>query len=83
MCGPTARETHQRPWKISFVTPKGLFQQYRHETDLTRCRLFGRYRGISGSNTDIVKLSRMTHSGHHAPLDASFPLDDDYTLVVS
>jgi hypothetical protein len=52
-CGPTARETHQRPWKISFVTPKGLFQQYRHETDLTRCRLFGRYRGISGSNTDI------------------------------
>jgi hypothetical protein len=23
----------------------------------------------------------VTHSGHHAPLDASFPLDDDYTLV--
>jgi hypothetical protein len=37
---------------------------YWHETDLTRCLLFGRYRGISGSNTDIVKLSRMPHLGH-------------------
>jgi hypothetical protein len=24
----SARETHQRPWKISFVTLKRLFQQY-------------------------------------------------------
>jgi len=23
----------------------------------------------------------LTHSGHHAPLDVSFPLDDDCTLV--
>jgi hypothetical protein len=22
-----------------------------------------------------------THSGHHGPLDTSFPLEDDYTLV--
>jgi hypothetical protein len=26
----SARETHQRPWKISFVTLKRLLQQYRH-----------------------------------------------------
>ena len=23
----------------------------------------------------------VTHSGHHGPLDTSFPLEDDYTLV--
>jgi SAM domain (Sterile alpha motif) len=25
----------------------------------------------------------MTPSGHHGPLDTSFPLEDDYTLVLS
>ena len=40
-----------------------------------------RFRGETGGHGQTVKMTRMTHSGHHAPLDASFPLDDDYTLV--
>src|SRR5580692_11649331 len=30
-----AHETHQRLWKISFATPKRLFQQYRHLADVS------------------------------------------------
>jgi len=31
-----------------------------------RCPLYGRYRGKSGSETDIVKLSRRTQNGYRA-----------------
>jgi hypothetical protein len=46
-------------------------------TDPDEVRLWAK----TGSNRTTVKPTRMTRSGHHAPLDASFPLDDDYTLV--
>jgi hypothetical protein len=49
--------------QLTQIPPKSFVASW-HETDLTRCLLFGRYRGISGSNTDIVKLSRMTHKRH-------------------
>src|SRR6266481_765308 len=34
-----------------------------HFSEVLRCPLYGRYRGKSGSETDIVKLSRRTHTG--------------------
>jgi hypothetical protein len=39
------------------------------------------YRGKTGNNLRRSRPPVLTYSGHHAPLDASFPLDDDYTLV--
>jgi len=37
-----------------------------HKCEVLRCPLYSRYRGKSGSDTDIVKLSRMTQLGHVA-----------------
>src|SRR5258708_34903176 len=40
-----------------------------HETDLPRCPQFGRDRGESGHNSDIVKPTRLTQSGPRRPED--------------
>jgi hypothetical protein len=33
-----------------------------HKCEMPRCPLYRRYRGQSGSDSDIVKLTRLTHS---------------------
>jgi hypothetical protein len=42
----------------------GFVQWHWHFSEVLRCPLYGRYRGKSGSETDIVKLSRRTLNGH-------------------
>jgi hypothetical protein len=42
----------------------GLLQHNRHEGDLPRCLLSGRYRVVSGRKADMAESSQMTPSGH-------------------
>jgi hypothetical protein len=37
-----------------------------HRTDLLRCLLSGRYRGVSRPDADITKQALMTRSGHES-----------------
>jgi len=40
------------------------FCNSRHQTDMPRCPLFGRYQRESGHNSDIVKPTRLTQLRH-------------------
>jgi hypothetical protein len=66
-----AHETHQRSWKILFIAPKRLLQQYRHLTDMAgqvgEVRLrrvkrksdFGDDRSVDGPTTDDPASARV------------------------
>ena len=47
-----------------------------HVSDIPRCPFFVRYRGKSGSDPDIVKPTRLTHTGR-----GSSPTATQYALM--
>jgi hypothetical protein len=52
------------------------------QTDLARCPLDGRYRGVSGRNADIAEVKRLTHFGPQgASLLASGPPGFDLIAI--
>lgn len=48
----------------SFISNQTCNVAYWPSTDLTKCLLDDRYRGISGLYSDIVNVKRLTHNGH-------------------
>jgi hypothetical protein len=58
------RSSNVRPREFAIGDAKRLLQQYRHKTDVSRRPLYRRYWRKSGSDSDIVKPTRLTHYGH-------------------
>jgi hypothetical protein len=49
-----APETHQQLWKISFVSPKRLFRQYRPISDIGEQSIVALAKSASTSNTEKI-----------------------------